>query len=419
MANDGEARTAPGGASGGPVVAAVFGTFYPNFQFGGNFTTGLVKVLSDLPQVRKVVVYCPYDSALPEAFDPQKVELRRVWDHDNPLSLVRALGEMVRSAPSFDVTIFNTYVTAFGRGRISNALGLLLPTVLSKLTGRPIVTYLHNLVETQDVEGLGYSPSWFTRRVARLLEAALLRATQVVVPLESQRAVIREGFGREVSNLYVPYLEVVLSLTSMTSHLSSLRTPPPNGGARLLLLGSWGPQKDLSGISTVVRDLVEEGIVGPRVLAGPVNPQFPSAQQAIDETVSRLTGPGFCRIPLVSEEEILPLLMAHDVLVLPYRASGGYSGALNCAALTDISVVASDLPQLREQAELLDYPVRFIPPGNGLTLSDTIRSACTTAVAARRRPDLGEMQARLERTRGQVRRLLELRARRPTPLRSS
>lgn len=394
---------------------AVFGTYYPDFQFAGNSTTGLVQLLSELPGVERVDVYCPAGSSLPADADPSKVELRPIWAHNDPASLVRALGHLIRASNAYDAIVFNIYVTAFGRSRLGNVVGLLVPSLLAVVRRRPVLTYMHNFVETQEVESLGYAPGPAARAVAHLLEAFALRATNVVVPLEGQQRAIRRAFGRDVSCIYLPYVEAVHSLRSMGDGPAPSSFGSVGRGPRVLLFGSWGPQKDLATVASVLRELAGSGTVGALTLAGPANAHFPEAEQETHRAAAELNGPTFRRIPFVSEEDIVPLFLAHDVLILPYRATGGYSGALNCAALTDIAVVAYDLPQLREQATRLNVVVRFVPPGDPGALRSAVTDACQESTARKDRPGPREMEARLSLTRRAVEQLIHAIPAPPSP----
>ena len=107
------------------------------------------------------------------------------------------------------------------------------------------------------------------------------------------------------------------------------------------------------------------------------------------------------RIP---EEEIATLFLGHDILVLPYSASGGYSGAMNAAAPFGIGVVAYDLPQLRETAAELGLKVRFIPHDREEAVRAGISSALDTPETSRG-PVL-PLSTLLERSQDAVGRLL-------------
>lgn len=386
----------------------VFGTFYPMFKFVGNATSGIVITLCDLPEVEKVRVYCPRGSLIPPGVDETKIELVPLWEHDNPLSLVRVLGRMARDSRSIDMVVFNIFVSAFGKRGLSNATGLLLPFLLSHAIDRPVIVYMHNFVETQDIERLGYSPNRLVRFVARTLEGLLLRTTAVAVPLESQRALIREAFSRNVTNLFLPYVDALVSLKSMPiTSTNYLPSPSQGAGPRLLLFGSWGPQKDLEGILEVVGRLVRSGAVSRVTVAGAANVHFHDADRKIEDAFARFGSVSFERIPFVKEEDVLPLLAAHDVLFLPYNTTGGVSGAMNCAALAGIEVIAYDLPQLREQVALLHTTVQFVRQGDRVAIEGAIRHVAELA-GTRQRPTVREMEAMTAYTRSQVQGLLRL-----------
>jgi len=71
----------------------------------------------------------------------------------------------------------------------------------------------------------------------------------------------------------------------------------------------------------------------------------------------------------------------HDLLVLPYRTTGGYSAALDFAACTAIPILAYDTPQLREQSDMFGADVTFVSPSE---LTRGIRSVLTRIEGTRR-----------------------------------
>ena len=112
---------------------------------------------------------------------------------------------------------------------------------------------------------------------------------------------------------------------------------------------------------------------------------------SVERSLRRMTHLSVRRVPNVSEEDIVPLLLAHDVLLLPYNTSGGYSGALNVAAPTGIQVISYDLPQIREQARALGIEVRFIRKGSATELAESIHE-CLAAARLGSRPTLEQMK---------------------------
>ena len=189
--------------------------------------------------------------------------------------MIRAPGENDGPVPSVDGYLFNIYVTAFGRTRLANALGLMLPSIIRVITGRPAVVYMHNFLETQDVRSLGYRPTRMERLGVRLLEKLLTRTTTVLVPLPSQQRILLDVLGARTSVAPIPFVEVAPWLEGNERSGRNGPPDPDRAGLRVLLIGSWGPQKDLEGILGLLRGEVERGRRISAVIAGEPNIHFP------------------------------------------------------------------------------------------------------------------------------------------------
>jgi glycosyltransferase involved in cell wall biosynthesis len=351
----------------------VFGVFYPDHAFAGNSTTGIVFGLSQSDIISRVVLVAQTSSQVPPALGAfTKLELHRVWKVNDAASLVRAGLILTRFARKTDSVLFNIFPTSFGRSRLCSAFGLLLPTIVRIAARRPVTTFMHSLVETQDLAQMGYEPSLLARVVASLLERALINTTRVVVPLPSQVSIIQKEFRKGVSQVFLPYVE---SLVSGAIALHSGKPIPVNQSSapsKILLFGNWSPQKDLSGTLEVLSSILANRPDVQVTVAGSVNPNFPEYASTVSELRARYESNQVNFIGRVSEESTVPLILGHDLMVLPYLATGGYSGALNCGAFCGIRIVAYDQPQLRESAKLLNYPVEFIPPRDYLQLKSAI-----------------------------------------------
>jgi glycosyltransferase involved in cell wall biosynthesis len=390
-----------------PCAIGFFGTFYPEFQKAGNSSTGLVLLLAQLGGVGRIEVFAQEGGRRPEGVDPAKVTVRPSWRHDDPVSLLRCLARMRAAAPRLDAFVFNIYVTSFGRSRAANATGLLLPGLLRRWTGRPVVVYMHNLLETQRAEELGYAPTVVTRAIVHSLEAFLLRSTVVFVPLESQADDVRRSFGVSPRARVIPFVESAYSATGFLAARAARpgASEPAHAGFRVLCFGNWGPQKDLDGALTALSELEERVPTVEVTVAGAANSNFPEYEARLRAWASRLTARRFRFVGKVPEEEVVPLFRRHDLLLLPYRSTGGYSGAMNAAALTGIEVLSYDLPQLRETAGELGVRCHFVPGGS----PERLRSELERLAAGPRPPppDIDATVVRaLGRARGSVERLL-------------
>jgi glycosyltransferase involved in cell wall biosynthesis len=380
-----------------PSRVAVFGTFYPIHQYAGCSTTGIVLALALGGPGRHITVYCQRGAKLPATAPRDRIELRPLWNHDDAPSLIRALARLVKDSRQYDLVLFNTYVTAFGRRPVSNVTGLLLPTLVAIGSRRPVTAYLHNFVETQDVQALGYRPGRVARAVARALEWGILLSCKSVMPLEQQARIVRDRFAEPVASLLLPYVEGVASVLSLDS-AAVVSADRGLAAPRLVIFGSIGPQKDVAGL---LRRL--DGIAGRAgrhasvTLAGAVNPQFPGAREALDRVIPTLQWLSVDMAGPVSEDEVVPFLLRHDAVLLPYRATGGISGVLNLAALAGLDVIAYDLPQLREQATLLRAPVKFVAPDSDTELAVAL-SETDGLLGQRRVGDPRVLRQRLEET---------------------
>lgn len=372
-------RTCPKETSRG-LRLGVFGTFYPEAGMAGNSSTGLVAALAKGELSETVVVFSQYGASLPKGARWPGVKLVPCWKHDKASSLIRALRELLLHSPRVDGFLFNTYITAFGRSVVANATGLLLPASLALLTRKPVVVYMHNFLETQDANQLGYRPSRLQRWGVRFLERLLLRTTTVIVPLESQQATILRVFHTAPRRILVPFAEPFGLIASLDEPpvTSSI---PPDAPTRVLLLGHWGPQKDLLGAIEALLTAQERGGRFTVSITGAINVNFPAYRKEFDRVVARMDPRWFRFIGHVPESELLNVVDGHDLAILPYNATGGYSGAMSVGAYCGIGIIAYDLPQLRETAIELGIQPVFVTRGDTdslareiLTFSDDVSS---------------------------------------------
>lgn len=365
------------------ISIGVFGSFYPCSGYVAPHTTGLVGALLSIPGVESVTVFCPEGSAIPVALASKAIRVQKSWRHDDPVSLVRTLARMLAQSSKLDVFLFNIYVTAFGRSRVANAFGLLLAPLLTALSRRPVVVYMHNFIETQDSRALGYDPTNLQRLIVRGIELILVHASQVVVPLDSQRIQIERALGSRVRSLLVVFAEPFGMMLSMGKE-RALKVGAKGKSLRVLLLGAWGPQKDLDGAIRGLKRALAEGVDLTVTITGKVNAQFPEYKTKLERLAADLESSRFKCLIEVPEARLLELVEAHDVLLLPYNATGGSSGAMMVGAYCGIEIVAYDLPQLRETAMKIGIAPSFIAAGDDEALTHLLRKFSQSVEALRK-----------------------------------
>ncbi len=361
----------------------LFGAYHPEYRRSGSVTTSLSVLLSELEEVDRVVVFAQAGASLPAVPMARPPEVVPAWRFDDPGSLVAAAVRMLGASRRLDAFLFNIYLTSFGARRVSNAVGLLIAPFLALLSRRPVVVYMHNLLETQDVRALGYAPGRATRLLLRVIEYALLRLTDVVVPLRDQATTIARHFSVGATPLFLPYMDAAyLSLAQVAAAPSSPPPAPELGapeGPGILLFGAWGPQKDLPGALKALHELRASGLRFRVTVAGAANVGFPEFADVLDRLEQQYRPDGFAFRGTVPDERLLELFAQHQVLVLPYAATGGQSGVMNLGTLARQTVVAYDSPQLRETAELLGTEVEFVPAGDREALLAALRRAVLRA----------------------------------------
>lgn len=335
----------------------------------GQWGSGFVLELARSPGVDRVDVFCPRadggEGASPLTYPP-KVRVHSVFELDNPttlLGLLRALRGW-----RGDLLIFNSNTTAYGRGTLANVGGLALPALARRLLGCPTVLVYHSSVLTSDVAQLGYSGAFDRLRaaVAARAERWLFHRVPTFLLLECYCDAIRRRFpGLQVYYFENEYLEAVPTI--LLNHLDQAesgtgRPMPDPDGPTVLLHGFWGPQKDLEGALATLRRSRQQGQRFRLVLTGSTNPHFPRYAATLDRLCAEYSEIITRRDSDPSETEIATLMQGSDLLLLPYRASGGQSGVMEIASAFDLPTIAIDFPEYREKARTKPS-VLLVAPG--------------------------------------------------------
>jgi len=123
------------------------------------------------------------------------VELRRAWRFDalsNPVRIARA----VRSAGA-DVVLFNAHFTSFGSSKVGAAVGLASP-LAARLAGVPVITLMHNIVETVDLGAAGFGSSRLVEPVLRAIGTSItwmvLRSNLVTTTMPNYVEILRAKY---------------------------------------------------------------------------------------------------------------------------------------------------------------------------------------------------------------------------------
>jgi glycosyltransferase involved in cell wall biosynthesis len=337
---------------------AIVGSFYPETTRLGTVTTGLVDLLSSNPNVSHISIFAQEGASLHPAIDARRVSVFESWRVDDPPSFFHLAKLLREHFDDIDRILFNVYLTVFGKSSFSNSLGLCLPMVTRLMGRKPVSVYMHNFIETQNLLALGYGNRLVGRVGAMVLERLLAVTTDLVAPLPSQASTLARAIGRPVRSVFVPFVE------ALPDGRLARGPPPPDDERRLhlLMFGAWGPQKDLATPLRCVSELLSKGTRLKFKIAGGTNTNFPRKLPQIESKSLDEPATSIFYEPNVPYARVPALFGESDLLLMPYNATGGYSGVMNVAAYYGIPVIAYDVGALRETATLSGAEVRFIPP---------------------------------------------------------
>lgn len=328
--------------------------------------------MGHIDRIEHITVFSPVGSKIPDNY-VSKVEISPSWEYDDISSLIRTLKMILEMSPQFDLIFFNLILTSFGKKSTSNAIGLLLPVAVRLLSGKKVVVYMHNLIETQDLEKLGYGQKRVSKHIASFIEALLLKTVDVIVPLSSQKAKVKESFGIDVSNTVFPGLEGIWALQN--SRIIRNNSPLWKlSGTRVLLFGSWGPQKDIIRILKILDELNGRYLHFNVTVAGSINGNFPEYEEIMMRRFGELNQDRFRYIKNPPEADIPALFIDSDILILPYKAAGGYSAVMNVAKLYCLKIVSYDVEDLKLFSREINLDVEFIVEGDKAALARSIET---------------------------------------------
>lgn len=384
----------------------VFGSFYPHLNRLSTVNTGLVSLLAIDRRVGRVMVYAPMGSRLPPGIGQSAVEVRSVWNYDDPVSMIRTWLEMLAASSRTDAFVFNIFLTSFGKSKVANAFGLVIPVLVGLTSRVTTITYMHNFLETQRVEELGYNPSWLARFLVSQLERLIGLTTQLVAPISSQATIVEATLRVDCKPCFIPYLEALPLESIGVVGPAAVRTRS-TGRRTVLLFGAWGPQKDIAGSARVLAEVMRRNTTIDVVIAGSINESFPEYGRKLRDSLADLPS-NRVQIQLnLPQIQVGQLFQSADVVLLPYMASGGYSGVMSVAALLDVPLVSYDHPQLRESAAELGARVTFVRSGDVEGFAQAVLAAVSADSQASDTLSL-RMGERIEVARSAVGRLIDL-----------
>jgi glycosyltransferase involved in cell wall biosynthesis len=278
------------------------------------------------------------------------VRLVYTFDPANPLQILRILTALRQWEPS--LIVFDLTPTTLGKSTLPNLTLMILPLLSRVIGGQEVVAVLHNSATTTDYGQLGYVRLYdkLRGRALRLLEFCLFTTVQTVFLLQSYQRRAQLVTKSQVGFDPFWFVEGIPSLTTRESPLTEVVTRKPGSDKKptILMHGNWGPQKDIEAALRALRELKSHKDFHLQI-SGKLNPSFPSYYTEFERAVLQFADLSLELLGELNERQVREAFTRADVVVLPYRTSGGRSGVIELAKLYDCKVVAPRLREIEDQ----------------------------------------------------------------------
>jgi len=321
----------------------------------------LVNQLASKPEIDDVVVYADDADGLPDDFEG--VRHVAAWTFGSLITPIRIVRRVRRERP--DVVFFNMHFTSFGSSKVSAALGLLTPALVTKLTAARSVVLLHNIVDTVDLDQAGYGSNRAVNALLRTIGTALtrivLRCDLVLTTMPEYVDVLRGRYGAD---------HVFLTPHGTFDAPAAAAEEDNAGPFRILAFGKFGTYKRVDELIDAHRLLLERGYDVECVVAGTDSPNavgYLDHVRAANADVAGLSFTGY-----VEEDEIPDLFTRANVVVFPYTSTTGSSGPLH---QTGSYARAAVVPHVGDFVDLIaeeGFGAGVFEPGDPTSLSTTI-----------------------------------------------
>ena len=279
------------------------------------------------------------------------VRLEWKYNGNSVRSLLTTAHKIAKTESS--LVIFNFFPTSLGKNRVRNFIWSLIPLYL-RFYGKRVLMIFHNSVTTtSDWKSLGYSKimDLISARLYTMIERSLFRATCSVFLLESYKSFIRSKLGLNVLAAPFKYIDSLTALlASGNSNLDLIEIAAISDIKTIHIHGNFGPQKDLEFALCILSQIAEHGFKFQLYITGSINSHFPEYKEKFEQLIKRYNSIINEVIIPIPEANIFEVFKLTDILLLPYRASGGRSGVMDLGAFFDLDVIVFNRMEYVEQA---------------------------------------------------------------------
>ncbi len=256
-----------------------------------------------------------------------QIIVRNCWKPDNIFSILKLWLNIFRV--KCRLIHFNIHLAVFGSSRLVNFLGI-LSIFLAKMSGKKVVTTLHNIPDAIKIDNVGLKNSLLNRIGFSIAMKILVHSsTFIVVKVREYVKILGQRYSAK-NVKFIPHGAWFTDRTCSWKHDS-----PPN----ILFIGYLAPYKDLKRVIEIIENL-RRIIPGLKlIISGLIHPNY-SNKKSLPILRDILSNPNVKYLGRVPDQDIPKLVSISRVLILPYKTSTGTSGVYHLVAALGIPVIA-------------------------------------------------------------------------------
>lgn len=316
------------------------------------WSTSFVIALSKMEEVERITICCPPSNGGKEISLPEKCHIVPSMDYSRPFSVLSLASRITRE--NFDEVIIISGPTAFGNGVLSNLFGTLLPLRILRRGIKKVKIINQGSTLTHDVRSLGYDGIFNSMKLyaVKVLEKYIYKRVRTYFQLRYYCEKVEKNFGKKYVAGLLPsdFIDplATMYLNGMDKEIQIIRKRDQNQTG-VLLHGFWGPQKDPETALEAVKKLKMKFPEVRLTVSGGINNHFPEYVKYFRGLLKSYENVIDSYLGYVEEEDLIHLFLENEIVMMPYRASGGQSGVLEMASFFENIVVCSDFPEFREE----------------------------------------------------------------------
>jgi glycosyltransferase involved in cell wall biosynthesis len=292
------------------------------------------------------------------------IELIPCWNFDSYFTVFNIRKQIKKLKP--DAVIMNLQFMTFGEGKVTAALGLLLPWACRRLK-IPSIVLLHNITETVKLDTIGMAKNKFIEnlflKIGSQLTKFILKADLVGVTISQYVDILKEKYKTD-NIILLPHGNFELPERKFL--------PDPLPEINLMAFGKFGTYKKvevmLEATKILEKKYPEQKFVA--TIAGTDNPNVKGYLESVKKKYSDMENAVFTGY--VAEEDVASIFQDCTFAIFPYTTTTGSSGILHQAGSYARACILPKIDDLERIVEEEGYGGAYFEIENAQSLADAV-----------------------------------------------